>query len=56
MQSIAKYSTIGDLEGIGEIRRKELMMSGLSLGLRSSEDILVLDDKYFHYLNYPQLS
>ncbi|QDS77326.1 hypothetical protein FKW77_004890 [Venturia effusa] len=37
----------GDSEGIGEIRRKELMMSGLSLGLRSSEDILVLDDKNF---------
>lgn len=46
--SIAKKSSIGDSEGLGEIRRKELMMSGLSLGLRSSEDILVLDDKYFH--------
>lgn len=48
-KTLLKTLTTGDSEGLGEIRRKELMMSGLSLGLRSSEDILVLDDKYFHH-------
>ena len=36
----------GDADGLGEIRKKELVKSGLQLGLRSSDDILVIEDTY----------
>jgi hypothetical protein len=38
--------TIGDADGLGEIRKKELVKSGLQLGIGSKEDILVVEDKY----------
>ncbi|KAJ5246568.1 hypothetical protein N7468_001551 [Penicillium chermesinum] len=34
----------GDADGLGETRRKELTKSALHLGLRSEEDVLVIDD------------
>lgn len=37
----------GDADGLGEVRKKELVKSGLLLGLRSPSDVLVLDDPKF---------
>jgi N-acetylglucosaminylphosphatidylinositol deacetylase len=34
----------GNADGLGEIRKKELVKSGMQLGLRSEGDILVMDD------------
>jgi len=36
----------GDADGLGEIRKKELVKSGLQLGIGSKDDILVVEDKY----------
>jgi N-acetylglucosaminylphosphatidylinositol deacetylase len=36
----------GDADGLGETRKKELIKSGLQLGIRSKEDILIIEDKY----------
>ena len=33
----------GDADGLGETRRRELQRSGVLLGLRSEEDVLVVD-------------
>ncbi|KAH0369479.1 LmbE-like protein, partial [Aureobasidium melanogenum] len=37
----------GDADGLGHIRKQELVKSGLLLGLRNAEDVLVLDDERF---------
>lgn len=37
----------GNADGLGDVRRKELVKSGLLLGLRSADDVLVLDDAQF---------
>ncbi|KAF1345833.1 putative deacetylase LmbE-like domain-containing protein [Delphinella strobiligena] len=37
----------GNADGLGEVRRKELVKSGALLGLRSPQDVLVLDDSQF---------
>ncbi|KAI2613177.1 LmbE-like protein [Hypoxylon fragiforme] len=37
----------GNADGLGEIRRKELVKSGMLLGLRSEEDVHVLDSPDF---------
>ncbi|KAL5397293.1 hypothetical protein PMIN03_006271 [Paraphaeosphaeria minitans] len=37
----------GDADGLGEARKKELVKSGLQLGLRSADDILVIEDSNF---------
>lgn len=37
----------GDADGLGHIRKQELVKSGLLLGLRSADDVLVLDDPRF---------
>ncbi|PSN66024.1 phosphatidylinositol glycan class L [Corynespora cassiicola Philippines] len=37
----------GDADGLGEIRKKELVKSGLQLGLRRAEDIHIIEDKNF---------
>ena len=37
----------GNADGLGEVRSKELVKSGLLLGLRSAQDVLVLDDPRF---------
>lgn len=36
----------GDADGLGEVRKKELVKSGLQLGIGSKQDILVIEDKY----------
>jgi N-acetylglucosaminylphosphatidylinositol deacetylase len=36
----------GNADGIGEIRKKELIKSGLQLGIGSKDDILIIEDKY----------
>jgi hypothetical protein len=36
----------GNADGLGETRKKELMRSGVQLGLRGEDDILVVEDKY----------
>ncbi|RKF78385.1 N-acetylglucosaminyl-phosphatidylinositol de-N-acetylase [Golovinomyces cichoracearum] len=37
----------GNNEGLGEIRRKELLQSGMRLGLRKEEDVLVVESQDF---------
>ncbi|KAH7083738.1 phosphatidylinositol glycan class L [Paraphoma chrysanthemicola] len=37
----------GDADGLGEIRKKELIKSGLQLGIGSKDDILIIEDKNF---------
>ncbi|KAH0350677.1 LmbE-like protein, partial [Aureobasidium melanogenum] len=37
----------GDADGLGHIRKQELVKSGLLLGLRNADDVLVLDDERF---------
>ncbi|KAJ9618892.1 N-acetylglucosaminyl-phosphatidylinositol de-N-acetylase [Taxawa tesnikishii (nom. ined.)] len=37
----------GNADGLGETRKKELIKSGMLLGLRSEDDVLVLDDPNF---------
>ncbi|KAI5457688.1 putative deacetylase LmbE-like domain-containing protein [Mariannaea sp. PMI_226] len=34
----------GDADGLGETRKKELVKSGMALGLRSEDDVFVIDD------------
>lgn len=36
----------GDADGLGHVRKKELVKSGLQLGIGSEDDILVVEDKY----------
>ncbi|KAH7139154.1 phosphatidylinositol glycan class L [Dendryphion nanum] len=37
----------GDADGLGETRKKELVKSGLQLGLRSADDVLIIEDRNF---------
>ncbi|KAF2188926.1 phosphatidylinositol glycan class L [Zopfia rhizophila CBS 207.26] len=37
----------GDADGLGEIRKKELVKSGLQLGLWGEDDVLIIEDKNF---------
>ncbi|KAH0020496.1 LmbE-like protein, partial [Aureobasidium melanogenum] len=37
----------GDADGLGHTRKQELVKSGLLLGLRNAEDVMVLDDERF---------
>jgi hypothetical protein len=37
---------IGDADGLGGTRKKELMKSGLLLGLRKEEDVFVVESPY----------
>ena len=36
---------LGDADGLGETRKKELVKSGLLLGLRKEEDVFVIEDQ-----------
>jgi len=36
----------GNADGIGETRKKEIVKSAKILGIRSAEDVLVVDDPY----------
>jgi N-acetylglucosaminylphosphatidylinositol deacetylase len=33
----------GDADGLGETRKKELVKSGMALGLRQEDDVFVVD-------------
>lgn len=35
---------LGNSEGLGEVRKKELVQSGLALGLRDKSDVFVVDN------------
>jgi hypothetical protein len=39
-------NSTGNADGLGEVRKRELVKSGLQLGLRSSDDVLVIEDSY----------
>lgn len=39
----------GDADGLGGTRKKELMKSGLLLGLRKEEDVFVVESPYVHF-------
>jgi hypothetical protein len=36
----------GDADGLGETRKKELVKSGMHLGLRDEDDVFVVDNPY----------
>jgi N-acetylglucosaminylphosphatidylinositol deacetylase len=38
-------TTTGDADGLGEIRKKELVKSGLQLGIGHKDDIMIIEDK-----------
>jgi N-acetylglucosaminylphosphatidylinositol deacetylase len=42
--SATNNTVVGDADGLGEVRKKELVKSALQLGLRSADDILVIED------------
>lgn len=35
---------IGNADGLGETRKKELVKSGMALGLKGEDDVFVLDN------------
>lgn len=37
---------LGNADGLGETRKKELVKSGLTLGLHDEDDVFVLDNPY----------
>lgn len=40
----------GNADGLGETRKKELVKSGMHLGLRDEDDVFVVDNPYvFHH-------
>ena len=39
------YAT-GDADGLGETRKKELVKSGMALGLRKEDDVFVVESPY----------
>ncbi len=43
LQRLTVVSGLGDAEGLGETRKKELAKSGMTLGLRKEEDVFVVD-------------
>lgn len=42
----ADVSCEGDADGLGETRKKELVKSGLLLGLRQEDDVFVVESPY----------
>lgn len=44
---LTKSTTTGDADGLGETRKKELVKSGLALGLRKEDDIFVYESSDF---------
>jgi N-acetylglucosaminylphosphatidylinositol deacetylase len=36
----------GNADGLGEVRKKELVKSALALGIRSEKDVIIIDDPY----------
>jgi hypothetical protein len=37
---------LGDADGLGATRKKELVKSGLQLGLRNKDDVLIIEDTW----------
>jgi len=37
---------IGDADGLGETRKRELIKSGMSLGLRKEDDVFIVESPY----------
>jgi N-acetylglucosaminylphosphatidylinositol deacetylase len=42
--------SIGDADGLGETRKKELKKSGMLLGLRKEDDVFVVESPYVAHL------
>lgn len=40
----------GNADGLGETRKKELVKSAMTLGLRQEDDVFVLDSPYGYFL------
>lgn len=40
------WRVIGDADGLGDVRKQELVKSGLALGLQSEDDVFVVDNPY----------
>jgi hypothetical protein len=38
------WAFLGNADGLGETRKKELIQSGLALGLRDESDVFVVDN------------
>jgi N-acetylglucosaminylphosphatidylinositol deacetylase len=43
---------VGDADGLGETRKKELAKSGISLGLRQEDDVFVVESQYVLFFIY----
>jgi N-acetylglucosaminylphosphatidylinositol deacetylase len=43
---------VGDADGLGETRKKELAKSGISLGLRQEDDVFVVESPYVLFFIY----
>lgn len=39
----------GNADGLGETRKKELVKSGMTLGLRQEDDVFVVDSPYARF-------
>jgi N-acetylglucosaminylphosphatidylinositol deacetylase len=46
LRQCADYDCKGDADGLGETRKKELMKSGMLLGLRKEEDVFIVESPY----------
>lgn len=44
------WRIIGDADGLGDIRKQELVKSGLALGLQNEDDVFVVDNPYVECL------
>ena len=40
---LTRTRKIGNADGLGETRKKELVKSGMTLGLRQEDDVFVVD-------------
>lgn len=45
-QACDEADVIGDADGLGETRKKELVKSGMLLGLRQEDDVFVIESPY----------
>ena len=41
-----RADSVGDADGLGETRKKELVKSGMLLGLRQEDDVFVIESPY----------
>lgn len=45
VRSLRLIDSIGDADGLGHVRKKELVKSALQLGVGREDDVLVIEDK-----------